>query len=83
MSQLEFEARWREMLAQSFAPEEWYDRDYPRPRVRAVWVFMKIEQGRYEVGFFGPGGQWHPEDGVYPTKDSAAERVNYLNGGAG
>lgn len=81
MNQLEFERQWREMLNSSFAPDEWYERDYPKPRVKAVWVYRKTQAGRYEVGYFGPEGQWMPEDGVYSSQERAAERVHYLNGG--
>ena len=34
----------------------------------------------YVVGFYAPGGKWHPEN-EFATKFEAAERVHYLNGG--
>lgn len=34
------------------------------------------------VGFYNPEGEWHT-DGCFETRDAAATRVNYLNGGKG
>lgn len=34
----------------------------------------------YTVGFFEPDGTWHSESD-HSTRDEAAARVNYLNGG--
>ena len=34
----------------------------------------------FTVGFHDPQGKWHP-DSDYETRDDAAARVHYLNGG--
>lgn len=44
------------------------------------WVYVRSEPGVYTVGFYDPNGKWQPE-GDYPDRESAAERVAYLNGG--
>lgn len=44
------------------------------------WVYIKSEPGLYTVGFYEPHGAWHP-DSDHDSKESAAERVHYLNGG--
>lgn len=45
-----------------------------------MYVYIKSEEGLWTVGFYSPDGQWHPESD-YTIKESAAERVHYLNGG--
>lgn len=47
-----------------------------------TWVYIRSEPGLYTVGFYDPTGQWHA-DMDYGTKDEAAARVHYLNGGSG
>ena len=47
-----------------------------------MWVYIKRESGLFTVGFYNPDGNWRPESD-HPTKESAARRVNYLNGGSG
>lgn len=44
------------------------------------WVYMQFEPGLWTVGFYSPDGQWHPESD-YTSREAAAERVHYLNGG--
>lgn len=52
------------------------------------WVYLQSERAGeygncadlYTVGFYGPGGKWHPESD-HNTRDAAAARVHYLNGG--
>jgi hypothetical protein len=34
----------------------------------------------FTVGFYDPSGKWHPESD-HTTREQAAERVHYLNGG--
>ena len=46
-----------------------------------MWVYIRSEPGLYTVGFFDPKGQWHT-DSDHESKDAAAARVHYLNGGA-
>jgi len=45
-----------------------------------TWVFIMSEPQLYTVGFYSPDGKWNPESD-HATKQEAAERVNYLNGG--
>ena len=50
-----------------------------------MYVYIHSEtneygQWLYTVGFYSPDGKWNP-DSDHDTKESAAERVNYLNGG--
>jgi hypothetical protein len=34
----------------------------------------------FVVGYYDPSGKWHTESDQ-PTREAAAERVHYLNGG--
>lgn len=43
-----------------------------------VYIYSKIDR-LWVVGFFDPGGIWHPESD-WSTSDDAAKRVHYLNG---
>ena len=45
-----------------------------------MYVFMKAESGVWTTGFYSPSGKWH-SDSDFNTKEGAAERVHYLNGG--
>ena len=45
-----------------------------------MYVYIKTEPQLYTVGFYDPQGEWQPE-GDYSTKEEAADRVAYLNGG--
>ena len=45
-----------------------------------MWVFQRTEPGLFTVGFFGPDGRWRT-DTDHETKEAAAARVHYLNGG--
>lgn len=44
------------------------------------WVYVESEYGLWTVGFFDPAGKWHA-DTDHGNKETAAERVHYLNGG--
>ncbi len=44
-----------------------------------MYVYLKSELELYTVGFYDPSGQWHPESD-HPNTESAAARVNFLNG---
>lgn len=75
------------MLAQSFHPRQWFERDddrfdsvEPGREETLMWVYKKTEPTLYTVGYYDPSGEWHPE-GDYPSKDAAAQRVHFLNGG--
>ena len=48
-----------------------------------MWVYMRTEFDPYElytVGFYSPNGKWHT-DSDWDTKEEAANRVHWLNGG--
>lgn len=47
-----------------------------------MWVYIQSEPGLYTVGFYTLDGQWQP-DSDWQTRDDAAKRVHYLNGGVG
>lgn len=44
------------------------------------WVYIRSEPGLWTVGFYRPDGKWEPESD-HDTREEAAERVHYLNGG--
>lgn len=44
------------------------------------WVFRQSEPGLYTTGFYDPNGGWWPESD-YNSKEAAANRVSFLNGG--
>ena len=54
-----------------------------------MWVYLLSEKGYcedvgdwylYTVGFYDPSGKWQSESD-HGTKEEAAARVHYLNGG--
>lgn len=45
-----------------------------------TWVYKRSEPGLWTVGFYDPAGKWHP-DSDHGTREEAAQRVHYLNGG--
>lgn len=45
-----------------------------------MWVYRTNSDGYWEVGYFLPDQTWF-KDGDFPSKEQAAARVNYLNGG--
>ena len=45
-----------------------------------MYVYVKSEPSLYTVGFYDPKGTWVPESD-WPSRDQAAARVHYLNGG--
>lgn len=46
----------------------------------ANYVYIETEHSLWTVGFYSPDGKWHPESD-HDTRESASERVHYLNGG--
>lgn len=74
----------RREFARSFDPRDWYARDDDREdrgdtEARVMWVFRLIAW-MFAVGFFTPDREW-VEDERFPTRNEAALRVHYLNGG--
>lgn len=45
-----------------------------------MYVYRKTEPNLFTVGFYAPTGKWTPESD-WPDSESAAKRVNFLNGG--
>lgn len=45
-----------------------------------MWVYIQTEHNLWTVGFYSPDGEWH-SDSDHESKEKAAERVRYLNGG--
>lgn len=49
-----------------------------------MYIYIESEHNSegslWTVGFYKPNGEWNPESD-HDTKESAAERVHYLNGG--
>ena len=45
------------------------------------YVYVSFEPGLWTVGFYGPDGKFQPESD-HASTESAAQRVNYLNGGS-
>lgn len=45
-----------------------------------MYVYIKTEQNLWTVGFYAPDKTWHT-DSDHDTKESAAQRVAFLNGG--
>lgn len=54
----------------------------PPRRTHTMYVYIKSEPayGLYTVGFYSPDGKWNP-DSDHSTREEAAARVHYLNGG--
>ncbi len=45
-----------------------------------MYVYIRSEPSLWTVGFYDPQGKWVPESD-WPTKEEAAARVHWLNGG--
>jgi len=45
-----------------------------------MYVYIQSETNLFTVGFYDPEGEWHPESD-HSSKQRAAERVHWLNGG--
>ena len=45
-----------------------------------MYVYLNSEPGLWTVGFYDPNGRFQPESD-HNSKQEAAERVHYLNGG--
>jgi hypothetical protein len=45
-----------------------------------MYVYIESEPGLYTVGFYDSKGKWQPESD-HTSKEAAAERIHYLNGG--
>jgi len=45
-----------------------------------MYVYIKSEECLWNVGFYNPKGEWVPESD-WCSRELAAARVHYLNGG--
>ncbi len=45
-----------------------------------MWVYIKSEPNLWTVGFYSPDGTWNT-DSDHDSREKAAERVHWLNGG--
>jgi len=45
-----------------------------------MYVYIKSETELWTVGFYDPQGQWQPESD-HKSREDAARRVHFLNGG--
>lgn len=45
-----------------------------------MYVYIRSEPQLFTVGFYTPKGEWVP-DSDHDSKEEAAKRVHYLNGG--
>jgi len=45
-----------------------------------MYVYIKSEECLWTVGFYNPKGEWVPESD-WCSRELAAARVHYLNGG--
>ena len=73
------------VMAARFLPYEWWLSGRARPEeyfteADIMWVYMEVDVGIWQVGFFSPSGQWF-SDSDHGTKSEAAKRYRYLNGG--
>lgn len=51
--------------------------------MNGCWVYIRSEPSLWTVGFYGPdadGAKWH-SDSDHESREAAAERVHWLNGG--
>lgn len=80
----EREKQWRQMLAQSFHPRQWFEDDRaetePTQERPSMWVMRLQADGLWAVGFYAPNREWVPESSGL-SKRRAAHRVHWLNGG--
>lgn len=66
----------------SFKPWPWY-RNLPEETYRedeVVYVYRQSDLFEWTVGYYTPSGEWMPES-TWDSKEKAAERVRWLNGG--
>ena len=45
-----------------------------------MWIYIQTERQLFTVGFYDPSGTFHG-DRDWPSREAAAARVHYLNGG--
>lgn len=72
----------------SFSPYAWWpdalsqrEEEEIFTEIEVMWVYRKVAEGKFVVGFFSPSGDWYV-DTEYSDRERAAERVRYLMGGS-
>lgn len=65
--------------AHATALERWVGEHPEGLRRRPTWVYVRSEPNLFTVGFYALDDKWH-SDSDHDTKESAAEKVNFLNG---
>lgn len=80
-------ARDLNRLRKCFQPRQWFQGEgEPDPSISNceafMWVYRKLDSGKFCVGYFMPDGTWFSESEFADAGDAAA-RVNFLNGGGG
>lgn len=69
-------------MERCFQPRQWFSHRFDGLEGnRLMWVYKPLDGGKWVVGFYQPDGTWMA-DGEFDTRDQAAARVNYLNGGS-
>lgn len=72
-------------MRKSFQPWQYYIDHWMNLDERSaeflMWVYQEMSDGTFQVGYFMPTDKTWVVDGTYDTKEKAAARVNYLNGG--
>lgn len=64
-----------------FQPRQWFGKGVDLDEEdRMMWVYRVNAAGSFEVGYFLPGGDWFA-DSSFGTREAAAARVRFLNGG--
>lgn len=80
---------WQQMLAQSWNPREWFDaiedestyNEFADQEDSLMWVYVNVASDVWEVGFYTPDRIWQI-DSTHSTRELAADRVHWLNGGS-
>ncbi len=80
---------WKDMVAKSFNPRQWFrdgkppyqpDDEVGEDKIMWVYRIFAHQSNSFEVGYYDPSGEWH-EESNFSCREHAAQRVHYLNGG--
>ena len=85
---MDLRRKWREMLAKSREVYGTWEPNDDLPKQLdmedlIMWKYKQMQIGSdflFIVGWYDPSGEWHA-DLSYSSRDDAAARVHYLNGG--
>ena len=68
-------------VARCFQPRQWWQEDLTGTYGDVLmWVYRQADGWKWEVGYYMPDRMWFC-DSTHATRDEAAERVRWLNGG--